>query len=180
MTIQEFYKTFYDNRWESTTYSQEKNARSWGAFWSLVICSGFEFNKDALTDLVTWAEESYYRTFHRPDEGHYCDAVCDSNIQFCCAYESLVRRKPFIAKHCDYRSRAGYTCHSYEKSQGRLVIGTRFAWKEHTVEVTSFKDTLHSLIACAYKPKSRDVEYEPAKIAKRFTLPHKDWLASRP
>ena len=178
MTIQEFYKDFYRSRWNSTAYTNEKNSRSWYNFWTLVICAGFTFEKNDLLSLVQGGEDDYYRSFHRPEEGHYLCAVSDSNTQFCIAYEALVGRKPFIAKHCEYRNRGGFACHSFGKTQGRLVLGTRFLWKGCTVEVTSFKDTDHALIACAYKPKKG--RYERAKIAKRFTITHKEWLANRP
>lgn len=179
MTIQEFYKDFYNNCWNSTAFTHERNSRSWFDFWKLVICAGFTFNKKDLLSLAGWAEEDSYRSFHRPDEVHYSCAVSDSNTQFCIAYEELVGRKPFIAKHCEYSRRGGFACHSFGKSQGRLVLGARFVWKEFMVEVTSFKDADHALIACAYHPKKKDV-YERTKVAKRFTISHKEWLANRP
>ncbi len=174
--VQEVYIEFFDRCFRATAYTCEKGDRAFRAFWSLLISGGVKFDRNDFKDLHEWAAGHSYLRFYSPSESHYELGVQESNMSFLLAYENYVGRKPFITKDIDYDCYRGgaYTCHGGGKTQGRLVIGASFAWEGRRITVTSFKDNVHSLIACEYQPKKAGEDYGPSKIKKRFTISVKD------
>lgn len=173
-TVQEIYKLFYESRWAAVPQTTEKANGTMNAFWSVLISSGFKFEKRDLIELRAWAEENCRRAFYSPHEGHYGLSVRESNISFAQAYEAYMGRKPFIFTGIDYGMRySGFVCHGSGKTKGRLVVRADFRWKGEKVTVTSFNDEKNVLIACAYHPNKK-ADYCREKIRKRFTITHED------
>ena len=145
-------------------YTREKASQAISAFWFLLIKSGFAFEKTDLTSLGAWV-----------DEGHYSLAVRCGNLTFAYAYEELKKRTPFIGIGQNYFDCwPGFSNHATQaKSSGRLVLGVKFSWKGEEVKVTSFKDDVSSLVACAYHPDTEG--YMPSKIKRRYTISAKDF-----
>lgn len=184
-TLEALYLSLYRNSWDAMPFDSTRNDWAWAKFWELLIQIGFRFDPKSLVNLRGKYAENYYQhrvPFHRPDEGHYTQAVILNNISFCGAYEELVGRKPFITKNIDYGYLSNHSVEGYKKgtgskSQGRLVLGAEFSWKDERVKVTSFQDAKQSLVACAYHP-TKD-RYESTKIRKRFTIMHEEFLKNR-
>lgn len=173
--VQRMFNAYVSGNWKTMNWTNEKADHAWLSFWSLLIKSGFAFEK---TDLIETKKTCSCCTGSRYDprwygvgEGHYSLAVRCGNLTFAYAYEKLRGRIPFIGIGLDYDHRCypNYSKHATQaKSAGRLVLFTEFLWKGETVSVTSFNDKKHSLIACAYYPDSRG--YTPSKVKKRFTI----------
>lgn len=177
--VQKMFNAYVAGNWKTMNWTSEKAYHAWSAFWSLLINSGFAFEK---TDLIEIKKTCSCCTGSRYDarwyglyEEHYSLAVGCGNLTFAYALEKLWGRIPFIGIGLDYhRCYQGFSNHATKpKSVGRLVERVEFVWKGETVRVTSFNDEKHSLIACAYHPHPKD--YTPSKIKKRFTITVEDF-----
>lgn len=168
--VRKMFDAFAKGNWRTMNYTREKANHVWRDFWFLLIKSGFAFEKTDLVSIREYCGESSYNTrWYGVDEGHYSIAVRCGNLTFAYALEKLWGRKPFIGIGLDYYDCwPRYSKHNSPATMGRLVMGTRFNWKEETVSVTSFNDEKHSLIACAYHPDPKG--YTPSKIKKRFKI----------
>ncbi len=172
--VQKMFNAFVKGNWRTMNWTSEKANHAWSDFWFLLIKSGFAFEK---TDLIEIKKTCSYCTGSRydplwygVDEGHYSLAVRCGNLTFAYATEKLWGRIPFIGfGFCYSACWPGYSKHNSPATMGRLVMGTRFQWKDEWVSVTSFNDEKHSLIACAYYPV-KERGYASSKIKKRFTI----------
>ena len=168
--VRKMFDAFYKGNWHTMNYTREKSNHVWSDFWFLLIKSGFAFEKTDLVSIRDFCDEgSYNLTWYGVDEGHYSVAVRCGNLTFAYALEKLWGRIPFIGfglDYCDCWPR--YSKHNSPATMGRLVMHTSFQWKGETVEVTSFNDKKHSLVACAYHPAPEG--YRSSKVKKRFTI----------
>lgn len=174
--VRVIFDAFAKGNWKTMNYTGEKANHVWLDFWYLVIKSGFAFEKTDLTDIQKYcAESSYNPRWYGVDERHYSIAVRCGNLTFAYAFEKLYGRIPFIGIGLEYYDCwPGYSKHNTSPTMGRLVEGVRFQWKGEQVNVTSFNDEKHSLIACAYGPNTKE-GYASSKIKKRFTITAKDF-----
>lgn len=191
MTHPEIAKFYRQMMWQhvqrATSHSWLKLNRAMDRTMMLAVKAGFKFADHDLSLMFKRFRAGYWVG---DLEYFYRTAVLYRNSTAYHAFETWAGRKPFIVKDSSIHVNTG----DGPAGNGlvRLVVGAQFQWKGERVTVTSFNDRNGTVLACTYKPRTAPKACKkchqqdwstasrgPVKIAKRFTISHKDLSAAR-
>lgn len=184
-TAIEFLTFVWNHRQESISHSWLKMNHSLYDALSLAVRSGMQFNLGDISVIFNRFRGGYW--MGSDTEWFYKLAVIYRHSSAYQAYEKYASRKPFIVKGASIHTSTG----DGPAGQGlsRLIVGAEFQYNGERVQVTSFKDTDQTVIACSYaddgefsqttckKCGETKTHWPKKKLARRYALTHADLKA---